>query len=85
MIQSEKFGLKVRSPGEDRCPAFKLRWSGREDGKLNGLVFIVTDWLNGCPQLLGDEDAELAWVPFSDIGSLVPLAHPEIISFLQRA
>lgn len=34
MIQSEKFGLKVRSPGEDRGPAFKLMWSGRVEGKF---------------------------------------------------
>ena len=41
MIQSEKFGLKVRSPGKDRCPAFKLRWSGRENGNLNGRVGVA--------------------------------------------
>jgi hypothetical protein len=41
MIQSEKFGLKVRSPGEDRGSAFKLRWSGWEDGKLKGFVGVA--------------------------------------------
>lgn len=41
MIQSEKFGLKLRVPLKDRGPAFKLRWSGREDGKLNGLVGVA--------------------------------------------
>lgn len=34
MIQSEKFGLKVMSPIEDLGPAFKVRWRGREEGKL---------------------------------------------------
>lgn len=38
IIQSEKFGLKVRSLIEDLGPAFKVRWSGRIDGKLKGFV-----------------------------------------------
>lgn len=38
IIQSEKFGLKVRSPAEYRAPVVKLMWSGREDGKLKGRV-----------------------------------------------
>lgn len=38
MIQSEKFGLKVRTLIEDLGPAFKVRWRGREDGKLNAFV-----------------------------------------------
>lgn len=28
-------------PGEDRAPAFKLRWSGWEDGKLKGRVGVA--------------------------------------------
>lgn len=47
-------------------------------------LYVVTDWLNGLPQLLGDEHTELAWVPVNDISSVAPLAHPEIISFLRR-
>jgi hypothetical protein len=42
---------------------------------------MVTDWLNGLPQLLGDEHIDLAWVPVNDTNSVAPLAHPEIISF----
>lgn len=38
IIQSEKFGLKVRSLAEDLGPAFKVRWRGREKGKLKGFV-----------------------------------------------
>lgn len=34
MIQSEKLGLKVRSPVEYLRPGIKLKWSGREDRKL---------------------------------------------------
>ncbi|MEP4032334.1 hypothetical protein [Roseibium polysiphoniae] len=30
--QSEKFGPKVKSPGQMRVPGFKVTWSGREDG-----------------------------------------------------
>ncbi len=41
MIQSEKFGLKVRILIEDRGPAFKVRWRGREDGKLNRFVGLA--------------------------------------------
>lgn len=41
IIQSEKFGLKVRSLGEDLTPAVKLMWSGREDAQLNGLVGVA--------------------------------------------
>ena len=39
--QSEKFGLKLRVPLKDRGPAFKLRWSGCENGKLKGLVAVA--------------------------------------------
>ncbi len=45
MTQSEKFGLKLRVPCEDRGPALKLRWSGWEDGKLKA-------WLGVAPQAL---------------------------------
>ncbi len=38
MIQSEKFGLKVRTFVEDLGPAFKVRWRGSEDGKLKAFV-----------------------------------------------
>ncbi len=34
IIQSEKLGLKIRSPVEDLCPDIKLKWSGREERKL---------------------------------------------------
>jgi hypothetical protein len=34
MIQSEKFGLKVRMPVEDLGPAANFKWSGCEQGKL---------------------------------------------------
>ena len=33
ITQSEKFGLKLRSPGEYLGPVAKFRWSGREQGK----------------------------------------------------
>lgn len=33
MIQSEKFGLKIRAPGEDLGPASNFKWSGCEKGK----------------------------------------------------
>lgn len=38
MIQSEKLGLKVRSPFEDLGPAFKVRWRGCENGKPKAFV-----------------------------------------------
>lgn len=34
MIQSEKFGLKIRVPGEDLGPVSNLKWSGREKGEI---------------------------------------------------
>ncbi len=38
ITQSEKFGLKVRSPAEYLCPGRKLRWSGRVWRKLELFV-----------------------------------------------
>lgn len=36
--QSEKLGLKVRSPAEYLAPVVKLMWSGRVKGKLKGAI-----------------------------------------------
>ncbi|MBX5167020.1 MULTISPECIES: NUDIX hydrolase [unclassified Rhizobium] len=43
-------------------------------------LYVVTEWLNGRPKLLGNEHSELTWVRVSDATSLHPLAHPKIIS-----
>lgn len=43
-------------------------------------LFVVTEWSNDPPKLLGDEHTELTWVRVSEATSLRPLAHPSVIS-----
>ncbi len=46
-------------------------------------LYVVNNWQNGRPRLLGDEHTELAWISVSNINTVTPLAHPEIISLLE--
>ncbi|MGV1833096.1 NUDIX hydrolase [Agrobacterium vitis] len=48
-------------------------------------LYIVTEWSNEQPKLLGDEHTELAWVRLGEAASLHPLAHPNIISAVEEA
>ncbi|XUY30441.1 NUDIX hydrolase (plasmid) [Agrobacterium sp. rho-8.1] len=43
-------------------------------------LFVVTEWSNDPPKLLGDEHTQLVWVRVSEANSLSPLAHPGFIS-----
>ncbi|MGG6893724.1 NUDIX domain-containing protein [Rhizobium sp. BR 315] len=48
-------------------------------------LYAVTDWSDGPPRLIGDEHTDFKWVPIINTGTVAPLAHPEIWSFLALA
>ncbi|MDE1992384.1 MAG: NUDIX domain-containing protein [Rhizobiaceae bacterium] len=56
-----------------------------DETDANYHLYVVTEWLNGLPRLLGEEHTELAWVQLSEAEYLRPLAHPTIISAVCRA
>ncbi len=84
--QSEKFGLKVRSPAEYLAPAVKLKWSGCEERKLK--AFGLSAQLVTISQIIVHSFAALpiaTWLPVwpGSSRSFIPSADSSISMRLQ--